>query len=61
MSFLTNSNNMTEAQSFLEKKTQQVNLHDLEETIIPWRSYVIELLLHFRKCKQATKITRNVN
>ena len=35
MSFLTNSNNMTEAQSFLEKKTQQVDLHDLEETIIP--------------------------
>ena len=61
MSFLTNSNNMTEAQSFLEKKTQQVNLHDLEETIVPWRSYVIELLLPSRKCKQATKITRNVN
>ena len=61
MSFLTNSNNMTEAQSFLEKKPQQVNLHDLEETIIPWRSYVIELLLHSRKCKQATKVTRNVN
>ena len=61
MSFLTNSINMVEAQGFLEKKFQQVHLHDVEENNLPRRSFLSGFLLHSRKCNQATKITRHVN